>query len=519
MTAQENLSHCIEFDFQQTSVQLAVYPGDGISGYPKHCDRSKTPTQQGMQRIVTCVYYVTPHDWNADLDGGCLRVYCPNNNMEYHDVVPYSNRMAVFRSDIVDHQVMPSLQRDRMALTIWLYGKVRDDFVVVSKRNLLLQPPAVNNNSSDTVDALTLPPPLTVSSDTSENDDKTIFVSIAAYRDSELGPTLRSLMATAQYPQRVHVGICLQVDATADACILQSLPRNETWFDTNVKMITLEARHARGPCYARDLCQRLYQQEDFVLQTDSHMRFRPRWDSYLIEQIQKCPSPQKSMLTAYPVGYQLPNEIPNETRATLLVPWKFDSDGMLRQRGRLLEPRDTSAPCHLYAAGFNFAFASVIAKVPYDGGLQYLFFGEELSMAVRLYTHGFNLYAPPEQVCYHLWSRSHRPTPLQETISPKVKQQQEVQRKAARQVVLAQLQGEQGRGLGTERTVVDFAEALGVDFAAQTINPEAPLGGLQGDEFAMDATTLAPDSLEGQVASLDVKTQARIMSFLSAMNA
>jgi len=278
----------------------------------------------------------------------------------------------------------------------------------------------------------------------------------------------------------------------------------------------MEACHARGPCYARHLCQRLYAGENYVLQTDSHMRFRPNWDTYLIDQLKSCPS-SKSMLTTYPVGYNLPNEIPDETRGTLLVPWKFDADGMLRQRARLLQPRETRVPSYLFAAGFNFAPASVMEHVPYDGNLQYLFFGEEVSMAVCLYTHGYDLYAPPETVCFHLWSRSHRPTPIQDTIPPEMKRRQEVQRRAARQVVLQQLRGE-GRGLGTERTVADFAKAIGVDFKEQTIQEDAALGGLQVDEFAHDVSTLAPDSLEGQVASLDVKTQARIMSFLSAMN-
>lgn len=517
-TAQHNLSHCMTLDFSLTSVQLAVYPGDGTSGYPKHCDRSKT-TSDGKQRIVTCVYYVTPNDWSSEQDGGCLRVFSPKNEKEYHDVVPYSNRMVVFRSDVVEHQVMPSLKRKRMALTIWLYGKVKDEFVV-PKRNLTFNETKTTQTTAASLEngtAATSAPPLLVSQET--DSTSTIFVSIAAYRDSELGPTLRSLFETALSPERVFVGVVLQLDETADQAILESLPRDQDWFDQNVKVLKLEARHARGPCYARELCQKLYDNENFVLQTDSHMRFRPNWDSYLIEQLQKCPN--KSMLTTYPVGYKLPSatepSIPEETRATLLVPWKFDQDGMLRQRGRLLKPRDTSVTCHLYAAGFNFASSNVVRDVPYDGRLQYLFFGEELSMAVRLYTHGYDLYAPPETVCYHLWSRSHRPTPIQERISQQVTQQREEQRNEARQVVLHQLRGE-GRGLGTGRTAAEFAKAIGVDFEEQTIDENASLGALQVDEFAADASSLAPDSTEGQVASLDVKMQAKIMGFLAGMN-
>lgn len=137
-------------------------------------------------------------------------------------------------------------------------------------------------------------------------------------------------------------------------------------------------------------------------------------------------------------------------------------------------------------------------------------------MAVRLYTHGYDLFAPPETVCYHLWSRSHRPTPVQETASPEVKQRRDEQRNKARQLVLEQLRG-QGRGLGTERTASEFAKATGVDFEEQSIDANTSFGGLEASEFAADISTFAPDSAEEKVASLDVKTQAKILSFLAGI--
>jgi [Skp1-protein]-hydroxyproline N-acetylglucosaminyltransferase len=499
----------MEFDDSQTSVQLAVYPGDGKSGYPKHCDRSKQAVG-GQQRIITAVYYLTPPDWNCEEDGGCLRVFCSNAN-EFYDVVPYSNRMILFRSDIVEHQVLPSKRRDRMALTVWLYGRATNSSTRLGK---YIEPqPSVSTAQTS------LPPPLVISENNLQNE-ATIFVSIAAYRDSELGPTVSSLMATALYPERIHVGIVLQVDEEADQTILASLHKETSRFQERVRMLQMNARHARGPCYARDLCQRLYADEDYVLQIDSHMRFRHNWDAFLIQQIQKCPVLEKSMLTTYPVGYRLPNQIPNETRGTLLVPWKFDKDGMLRQRARLLCTSDedrNNIPTHLYAAGFNFSCGNVIQDCPYDGGLQHLFFGEEVSMALRLFTHGYNLYAPPETVCFHLWSRAHRPAPL-DGLNSEMRSQQEKVRKTSLEVVLQQLRGT-GRGLGTERTAAEFASAMGVDFKTKSIRPEAQLGGVQAHNFANDvAASFSPDSLESQVTSLDPKVQARIAFFLSAIS-
>lgn len=119
------------------------------------------------------------------------------------------------------------------------------------------------------------------------------------------------------------------------------------------------------------------------------------------------------------------------------VPSGFDSRGMLRQRGRALSspaPPTTSldalAPAEaddadareriraatraisspLWASGFSFSDCSVLHDVPYDPDLPYLFFGEEVSMAARLFTHGYDFFSPPEAVVYHLWTRSHRPS-------------------------------------------------------------------------------------------------------------
>ena len=48
-------------------------------------------------------------------------------------------------------------------------------------------------------------------------------------------------------------------------------------------------------------------------------------------------------------------------------------------------------------------------KVPYDATLEDLFFGEESSMAVRLWTSGWDFFSPSKLIGYHLWTRKHRP--------------------------------------------------------------------------------------------------------------
>ena len=119
-----------------------------------------------------------------------------------------------------------------------------------------------------------------------------------------------------------------------------------------------------------------------------------------------CVSGARPVLTAYPTGYTL-NDV-RARRVTLLCPTKFGDDGFLRQTGRLLR---TPAPAPLVPVGSRLQFrcggrpdwGRAVART------SFLFFGEEITMAARLWTHGFDCYAPPQAVVYHLWTRDHRP--------------------------------------------------------------------------------------------------------------
>ena len=434
-----------EFDMSQTSVQLARYFGDNKSGYPRHCDRGMTCTQEQrnhhnnhtdvdgeeegkMQRLLTFVYYLTPADWDEELDGGALRMFSPRQqDTDSFDVTPHAGRLVVFRSDVMEHEVMPSKRRERIAITVWLYGRV-----VGNDDNNLVPLGGKSGNRSNSEGAISipdtsLPPPLPIaeSSVAQQQREATIFVAIPSYRDIETFHTIKSMIETSSNPQRIFIGVVFQVDTSSNEEIEQFTSEKDcaSYFEkcqwdqqTNLRTITIDHRHATGPCYARHLAQSLHRGEDYVLQIDSHMRFRPNWDAYLIHQLNQCHDPSMSVLTTYPPNYDPPHGPgPHaEARGTIIVPWKFDSkDGMLRQKSRLMNPQSSSRqdnnniPCLLFAGGFNFFQSSKLLELcPYDGKLHGLFFGEEISMAVRLFTHGTDLYAPPETVCYHMWKRN-----------------------------------------------------------------------------------------------------------------
>ena len=61
------------------------------------------------------------------------------------------------------------------------------------------------------------------------------------------------------------------------------------------------------------------------------------------------------------------------------------------------------------AGGFMAMRGQVLKQVPFDPSLDNLFMGEELLYAARLFTHGFDVYSPPEHMAFHFYTRSDEP--------------------------------------------------------------------------------------------------------------
>lgn len=93
-------------------VQLAHYPGGGAR-YRRH--RDAFPGRSN--RRVTAIYYVNP-GWRAD-DGGLLRLHGGETLV---DIEPVLDRLVVFLSEGVEHEVLPALA-PRLAVTAWYYGR------------------------------------------------------------------------------------------------------------------------------------------------------------------------------------------------------------------------------------------------------------------------------------------------------------------------------------------------------------------------------------------------------------
>ena len=370
----------------------------------------------------------------------------------------------------------------------------------------------------------------------SDRDALLIFVSIVSYRDPETLPTLRSLLTTASHPSRLRIGLVWQYDTAADTRLFLPPPAPTSPFfpddaaaaaamasGAEVRQLLLSSAEARGPMYARSLCETLYRNEQFYLQIDSHMRFTPDWDTQLINTIYHAAGSTtldaRIILTGYPADYQPHTQPDNDDDQladqpiNIMTATHFGGDGMLRLKGVPLSssfspppphhshltthpptaPLPPLIPAYFLAAGFLFSSYALPTLVSTPLTFPGLFFGEEILLSVRCFTSGFRMYHCLRPVARHCWSRSYRPSWRVDRAAGGEMEVKEMEREAerSRAKVTQLLTGGRGdRGsdveglLGCERSVEGYWEWVGVDWQNKVVSERAQRGGL--DEALLD---------------------------------
>lgn len=231
-----------------------------------------------------------------------------------------------------------------------------------------------------------------------------IFIQIASYRDTQLIPTLKDCIQNADKPENLTFGICWQHDETENL--------TEFLNDERFKIISIHYNKSKGCCWARNLLQSLYNDEEYTLQLDSHHRFIQGWDTTLIDMYKKLVNNgiSKPLITTYLPSYNPEND-PIER---VQCPWQISFKEYTKDHQVLFIPshinnwQSLTEPvlAKFYSAHFAFASGSFVKEVPHDPLLY--FTGEEMSITVRAYTHGYTLYHPHILIAWHEYTRNYR---------------------------------------------------------------------------------------------------------------
>jgi hypothetical protein len=226
-----------------------------------------------------------------------------------------------------------------------------------------------------------------------------IFVSIAAYRDPELEPTLRDCIARARHPDALRFGICWQHGDD------EAVP--SAFADPRLRVIDVPWRKSRGACWARAEVMKLWQNEDFFLQIDSHHRFVQDWDVRLLAHMDRCGA-AKPLMTSYGAPFD-PGAPPPPGEPMQMDFDRFTEDGIPLFRPRVIpdwQALNRPLRARFVSGHFLFSPGSFVTEVPYDPELY--FHGEEITLSIRAFTHGYALFHPPEHILWHEYTRLNR---------------------------------------------------------------------------------------------------------------
>jgi hypothetical protein len=294
-------------------------------------------------------------------------------------------------------------------------------------------------------------------------EDGSIFISVAAFREFYLLETLVSAFKNAKNPDKVFIGAVVQncfgklledgtIDTSGKPCFTGrqhagtknakaikkvndapvdlngikafcALPDYEQYCKSGqIRVLYMHHIDSQGPSMARYYASKLWGGENFFLQIDSHLRFAHEWDAKYIVDAKLSSNYPKSVLSAYPPGFDQVRFIPKYMG---IDNTKVNNNTVIESPGCRLcgcgvgkgevkgDPiikiqqtpsiQDLKRPLQqpFLGAGLLFAHGDFLKDVPYDPYLPWTFMGEEILLSMRAWTSGWNIHAPRKNLIIH----------------------------------------------------------------------------------------------------------------------
>ena len=312
---------------------------------------------------------------------------------------------------------------------------------------------------------------------TSRRKEETIFISLASYRDKELVPTIEDIISQASQPKNLRFGICWQRGEEENL--------DQYINDPRFIIIDVPYKEAKGVCWARNLIQKQFNNETYILQLDSHHRFKKGWDTILKNKLKllKKKGTKKPIISTYIPSY----EPDREPKGRCQDVWNLSFDRFMPEGAVFLRPngmpeewvskKKKTMPRGRFLSGhFIFTDGHFYKNVPYDPHLY--FHGEETSYAVRAYTHGYDIFQMDEIVAWHFyhrdgnirhWDEHSDWDDINKNSFKRFKKLFNVDGEGDDKVMWGPY------GLGKERTLQEFERFAGIDFENRRVHKETKL--------------------------------------------
>jgi hypothetical protein len=244
----------------------------------------------------------------------------------------------------------------------------------------------------------------------------------------------------------------------------------------NFTILDIPYEDSKGVCWARSLLQKEYKGETYTLQLDSHHRFIKDWDDVLIKMIKGLQKKghKKPLLSTY-----LPSYFPEkDPEGRTMEPWILNIERFLPEGAVFLRPsglpnwqkQKSPWPSRFLSGHFIFTLGEFNREVPYDPN--FYFHGEETSLAVRAFTHGYDLFSPHKIVAWHEYTREGSARHWDDHSSWPEKDKKSYARFRALFGMGNSDEDLTGYGFGSVRTLQDYEKYAGLNFSKRQIHEE-----------------------------------------------
>jgi hypothetical protein len=287
----------------------------------------------------------------------------------------------------------------------------------------------------------------------------TVFVAIASYRDSQLVPTIVDCLAKARYPEELRFGICWQHGPDEPPLPFAGDPR--------FRILDVDWRYSQGMCWARAETMTLWQGEPYFLQLDSHHRFVQDWDVKLFRHAERSGSP-KPLVTAYGPSFTPGEPDTFETEVLQIELNHFTEEGIALVGGGVMpnwRDRDRPPRARFLSGHLIFTLGEFVREVPSDPDLYFV--GDEIMLTIRAYTHGYDLFHPPEIIVWHEYRRIGRTPHWDDHVAERRVERTWRERDAVSRAKMARFLTEPWIGTfgcGTARTFAEYEAYAGISF-------------------------------------------------------
>lgn len=265
-------------------------------------------------------------------------------------------------------------------------------------------------------------------------DRRTIFVGISTYQSLHCPSTIEHIFSTALYPDRIRVGVVDYTDEkdiiSSSSCNIPSVPCNDQpnqvlcQYTKNVDVFQFHhpPNFMVGPSLVGHIVQRLYRGEYYVLLTSINTVMVSGWDVEAIHQLESLNNEMAVLSTIPPVANErnLNRTTWQALRNTRVVLCDADFFGetfatrvftlLEEDQPEIVSPpssrgsgitSDTTPKLQPYwSSHFSFSRGHFILNVPYDPYLSFAPVGEDLSISIRAFTHGYDVYTPERPLSF-----------------------------------------------------------------------------------------------------------------------